>query len=223
MKKNKPWPIEGFIGVLIAVIVIFLIIPLFSTSIYTHITLQGCFTLMILSVIYTVSYETWMRRLGILLSIPFIALNAISIINDSLLFMVIAYSFFCLFLLFAIFLLGRKVLRAPEIDTDLICGTLTIYLFAGILWAKFYFIDNSLFLHSFHGVNSVDFRTGNLSDGYKNQFDLLYYSFCTITTLGIGDLLPLHQLSRSLTIMEAMFGQLYVATVVAKTISVWRR
>jgi Ion channel len=45
--------------------------------------------------------------------------------------------------------------------------------------------------------------------------DHLYFSFITITTVGYGDLAPAGDLARSLSILEALIGQLYLVTVVA--------
>ena len=45
--------------------------------------------------------------------------------------------------------------------------------------------------------------------------DLLYYSFVTISTLGYGDITPVTRLARSLCIIEAVIGQLYLVVSVA--------
>jgi ion channel len=45
--------------------------------------------------------------------------------------------------------------------------------------------------------------------------DFLYFSFATLTTTGYGDLVPGSNLARSLAILEALTGQIYLVTVVA--------
>lgn len=222
-KKRKVWPVGGFIGLLIAAAIIFLVIPLFSSSFYTHLALQSCFTLMILSIIYTFNRLSFLWMLCFALVLPFIVFDLYSTFNHSLYGMIAAYGFYCIFLSITIYLLAQRVLTSPAIDTDLIFGTLAIYFLTGILWAKLYFLNDALFPGSFHGITHLDLKLGSLADGYRNQFDFLYYSFCTLTTLGMGDIAPVHRLAKSLTMLEVIFGQLYVATIVAKTISVWRR
>lgn len=64
--------------------------------------------------------------------------------------------------------------------------------------------------------DSIDFL-----NTYEQQFNFLYYSFATLATLGMGDITPLDHLAKSLTAMEAMFGQLFVAIIIAKLVSVW--
>ena len=44
---------------------------------------------------------------------------------------------------------------------------------------------------------------------------MTYFSFVTLTTVGYGDILPVHPLARSLANLEAIIGQLYPATLLA--------
>jgi hypothetical protein len=48
---------------------------------------------------------------------------------------------------------------------------------------------------------------------------LIFFSFGTLTTAGAGDLAPLHPIARSLTNVEAMIGQLYPATLLARIVT----
>jgi hypothetical protein len=46
-----------------------------------------------------------------------------------------------------------------------------------------------------------------------------YFSISTITTLGFGDILPVHPFSRTLATIEALVGQLYPAILLARLVS----
>ncbi|WP_456748885.1 potassium channel family protein [Bradyrhizobium sp. USDA 4354] len=46
------------------------------------------------------------------------------------------------------------------------------------------------------------------------------FSFATMTTTGYGDVAPLHPVARRLCNMEAIFGQLYPATLVARLVTI---
>ena len=48
---------------------------------------------------------------------------------------------------------------------------------------------------------------------------LLYFSFVTLTTVGYGDIVPVHPTVRSLAITEALIGQLYPAILIARLVS----
>ena len=50
---------------------------------------------------------------------------------------------------------------------------------------------------------------------------ILYFSFVTLTSTGFGDVAPVHPLVRTLTNVEAIIGQLYPATLLARLLSPW--
>ena len=115
----------------------------------------------------------------------------------------------------------KKIVRAALINADLIFGALMVYLLAGILWANFYLIENILSPGSFQGAGILTFDSSTFLTIYEQQFNFLYYSFATLATLGTGYITPLNHLAKSLTAMEAIFGQLFVAIIIAKLVSVW--
>jgi len=43
----------------------------------------------------------------------------------------------------------------------------------------------------------------------------LYYSYVTLSTLGYGDITPVTPIARTLSFLEALFGQFYIAILVA--------
>jgi hypothetical protein len=50
--------------------------------------------------------------------------------------------------------------------------------------------------------------------------DLLYYSFVTLATVGYGDVSPASPAARSLSLIEAVIGIMYVATMIARFVSI---
>jgi len=51
---------------------------------------------------------------------------------------------------------------------------------------------------------------------------LRYYSFVTLTSLGFGDITPVHPVARSMTVLEALIGVLYPAVLIARLVSLER-
>jgi hypothetical protein len=49
--------------------------------------------------------------------------------------------------------------------------------------------------------------------------NLIYFSLITLTTTGFGDIVPLHPYARGLVNMEAVIGQLYPATLLARLVT----
>jgi len=48
---------------------------------------------------------------------------------------------------------------------------------------------------------------------------MTYYSFITLTTTGYGDIIPVHPVTRTLAMLEALVGQLYPAITLARLVS----
>ena len=55
--------------------------------------------------------------------------------------------------------------------------------------------------------------------GGAERPDFVYFSFVTLTTVGYGDVTPVHPLARSLAVAEALTGQLYPAILLARLVS----
>ena len=200
--------LKGIIGALLAIAAIFFIVPVFEKNFYTHLFLQCSIIVLIVSTVYTIDREHNVLIAGLFFLLPFIYFDSLSFLYSSTTHLVIAYSYFSIFTILAIIILMRKILHARFVNADLIFGALMVYLLSGALWANFYFVENIIFPQSFHGAGLFDFDSTTFLSSYEKQFNFLYYSFATLATLGMGDITPLSHLAKSLTTMEAMFGQL---------------
>jgi hypothetical protein len=70
------------------------------------------------------------------------------------------------------------------------------------------------------GLLVPDAFTGlTLKDNQRMSSSLIYFSFATLTTTGYGDIVPVHPVARSLCNLEAVIGQLYPATLLARLVS----
>jgi hypothetical protein len=49
----------------------------------------------------------------------------------------------------------------------------------------------------------------------------LYYSLTSLTTLGLGDITPVNSFARSLTVLEALLGQLFPAVILARILTLY--
>ena len=58
------------------------------------------------------------------------------------------------------------------------------------------------------------------ADGVIGNRDYFFFSFVTLTTLGYGDIVPLTVPARVFAVLEAVTGQLYIAVIIGKIISV---
>jgi hypothetical protein len=109
--------------------------------------------------------------------------------------------FFALAILF-------KTFKPGDITFQRIQGSIVVYLLMGLIFA---FAFQAIYLFagtpSYNNMNVYDFK------------GFLYFSFVTLTTVGYGDITPVHPLARSLANFEALIGQLYPAILIARLVS----
>lgn len=118
-----------------------------------------------------------------------------------------------LFFLMAFVFTVKAVIRTREIDANSIVGAICIFMMAAYLWAMTYSVILMFEPAAFKGVEigpSVAERFSQMS----------YFSFVTITTLGFGDISPVLPLAQSLVVLEAMFGQFFIAIFVAGMVAI---
>jgi hypothetical protein len=105
-----------------------------------------------------------------------------------------------------------QVFREGPITTYRIQGSILVYLLIGFTWAVAYQL-----LHTVTPA-ALSFAQGDPGPG-RSRDALIYYSFVTLTTVGYGDITPVHPAARSLAMAEALIGQLYPAILIARLVS----
>ena len=103
-----------------------------------------------------------------------------------------------------------QAFRAGPVTMHRIEGAIAAYLLLGITWASAYHFMRLLDPGAFTGAG-MGAGTGAAS--------FMYFSFVTLTTVGYGDVAPVHEVARSLAILEALTGQLYPAILLARLVS----
>jgi hypothetical protein len=104
------------------------------------------------------------------------------------------------------------VVDQDEVNAQSITGAICIYLLLGMMFVFFY---NATAL-----LGAGDFFAHG-GDGTRSL--RLYFSFVTLATLGYGDYTPTGDVGRTLAVLEALIGQLYLVTVLALLVSRLRR
>jgi hypothetical protein len=107
----------------------------------------------------------------------------------------------------------RSALRATAIGSEHIYAALSAYLLAGVSLGILYWALEQAWPGSLNYGGSV----------VKNftEADGIYFSFVTLATLGYGDFVPKTEVARGLTVLEAVTGQLYLAVMVARLVSLY--
>ena len=105
---------------------------------------------------------------------------------------------------------ARAAFDPGRINLHRIMGAVILYLYAGLIFASLYHLAEDVWRPAFSGLSTVR------SDSWS---DLLYFSLGTLTSAGYGDILPVHPFVRGLCNLEAVIGQLYPATFLARLVT----
>jgi len=116
-----------------------------------------------------------------------------------------------LVLLAAVVTIVHRVLVFPTVTLQSIFGAFSAYLIVGLMFASFFAA-----MYHFSG----DHFFANNQPGNTQTFQ--YFSFTTLTTLGYGDFTALENSGRAVAVMEALTGQIFLATLVARLVAAFR-
>jgi len=131
--------------------------------------------------------------------------------SNDILYLVVYFSVFCFFFFITVFLV-RRVARSKEVTGTIIINAINGYLLIGIFGAVLLAMVDTLQKFILHtDIVTINFK-GGTAEGFH---DFLYFSFVTLTTLGYGDITPVSSIAKSITVVIAMTGQLYLTILVA--------
>ena len=148
---------------------------------------------------------------GIAFVIAGIVFNVLALNLASPVYLYASFAALFGFLLLAISFTLKQIAIATDISPNRLIGAVCVYLLLGVIWAVAYTMLEMISPGSFGGFTPLQGR------GWDSEW--LYFSFVTMTTLGYGDILPVSATARALAYMQAVFGQLYVAILVAGLVS----
>jgi hypothetical protein len=92
-------------------------------------------------------------------------------------------------------------------------GAVAAYVLFGVTWSILYRLLDLCLPAAF----SIAAATAMTAAEQRESF--AYFSFVTLTTLGYGDITAVHPIARMFVIFEALIGQLYPATLLARLVS----
>jgi hypothetical protein len=105
-----------------------------------------------------------------------------------------------------------RVLHHRRVTFETVLGAVCIFVLVGLLFAFLFLAVDQL-------RDAPFFR----QVGPHGQGEYLYFSFVVLTTLGFGDLSPVRGLPQALVVIEALLGQIFLVTLVARLVTLWGR
>jgi len=105
--------------------------------------------------------------------------------------------------------IGRRILTSRKVTLNTLVAALCVYLMIGLLFTFLYLAMNTL--------HPDFFAQGRQTDPSV----YLYFSYITMTTVGFGDFTPASNVPRAAVVFEAIIGQIFLVTAVARLVSLY--
>ena len=204
---------QSFTLLLINLIIFFLLFPL---SVYPmgRLLIDGGFLLTNILIIKTLEMSKrslfLLRVLAIIVfSLTLIHARDVPMLTD--LTTILSSVAYMGFKLLAIYAISSKIFTQTKVDLNIINGGICLFLLLGFLWFNIYNIIVIIDVDAFRGITLDD----------EEFFQLMYYSFTTLTTLGYGDIVPVNKFAMILANIQAIVGMMYPAIYIARLVSLY--
>ncbi len=206
---------ESFAPVFFLTVVVAVATPVIDTTKFGRfIILLGMVAALLLALQRSLLYRRNFIRLGWVMVVA-LALTAASLIalshdRDAWRLQAIVAVLYVIVIVVALPAILIRTLLHPKVTLNTLAGVMTAYLFIGLMFTGvFRFID---------AVTEGEFFA---QEGQTEPGDFEYFSFITITTTGYGDLTPGNQAARTAAMAEAVTGQIFLVTVVARVVAMF--
>jgi len=153
---------------------------------------------------------------GLALAVPTVIMSWVAVFSGHLLAHVLHNVLVMTFFAFVGYHVLYAVLNDRRVTLDTIRGAVCVYVLVGIGWAYFYETLLSV------DATALQFPTTSQAPEESHDAslaDTTYFSFVTLSTLGYGDMTPRTRPAKLAACFEAVFGQFYLAVMVARLVS----
>lgn len=201
------------LALLISILLLFAVTPLAVTFRHGLLILDIAAATILVAASYALSERKHLFTIAVVLSV-------ISIIAAGLLLVfpqrwAVLLEHGCVVVLvtfFSVSILGY-VLRTGRVTVDRIFAAVCVYLLIGFAWTFAYAFLEEMVPDSFVALS----ETGQ-NDYVARVLGLRYFSFMTLTTVGYGDIIPRSPAARTMAMLEAVTGQIYLMVLVARLV-----
>jgi hypothetical protein len=140
------------------------------------------------------------------------SLRTISFFFPSLWLLTVQDVFGLLFFALLARLVFKRIFRDGPMTFYRIQGSVVIFLLIGLMYAMLYTVLERYYPNSLHVAEGEQVIKSTYSQ-------MLYFSFVTMTTLGIGDMIPSTPTAKALVVFQGMIGLLYPVIMIARLVS----
>lgn len=197
---------DTYLAVLVLLVITYFLVSLLPEATWSRLLEELAFGLTLLITLRTSHARPRLQRLARAGVVFGLALTLIgSLVGNTF---VLVYLVFMLLLLVTPFVILNRILRHKKVTIETIAGAIDVYVLIGLIFSSLY--------RSIAAIGGTPFFV-QTNHATANQF--LYFSFVTQATVGYGDLTPATNFGRSIVVIEALMGQIFLVTLVARLVS----
>jgi len=124
-----------------------------------------------------------------------------------------ALSITVVWLIYADSIIIAHLFNRRDVTVDTILGAIVAYLLVAVAFTLVFELIEIQKPGSFSGI-----ADGAALDRSELTSSMMYLSLVCITTMGFGDIVPISEIARPLAVLEGVFGQLYLAVMIARLV-----
>lgn len=207
---SRDWGLTAFLALL--VIMAFIISPLGTLTEFGQVLISVFFSLLLIAGVAAIAEKKASTLLATIFVLVIVALRWMTHLISSPWLATVSALSFIIFLVFLAVVVMRRVFGKGPINLHRIQGAIAGYLLLGLIWA---FAYDAILIQIPDAFLPADLGGGR----GPHMPGLIYFSFVTLTTVGYGDITPVHPIVRSMSNLEALVGQLYPAILIGRLVA----
>ena len=212
---NRP----GRFTLLLATILVLLVTqPMFSGHAFAQNLATVTMSLVLLTALYAFRGTRIYFAIALALLVPSVGCRFALLFTPSPTLEMVSAISSCMFLAVTVIALVSRLFIVKSVTLDTISAAICAYLLTAVAFAYGFAVVE---LRSPGSFSAALFQrpAGHIAPLIASLHSFIYYSFVCLTTTGFGDISPVSEGARSLSVMEAVIGQLYVAILIARLVS----
>ncbi len=196
---------------------VFVIYPFTFENNFAISVIHAFLILSLLNIAYLIQHHATLFRINFILGTSLIILSPIILFYPTTFLQITRTVLLLIFYALNISVFLNDITHKDRVTSDVILGALCVYIMIGLLFAGIYnFIE-------LHYPGSFHFDATNIKSQIEQSFNLAYFSFTTLTTVGFGDILPKTFIAKSIVVIEEITGIFYLAVLVSRLVAVAKK
>ena len=189
-----------------------LVVAAFATSATSVMVLLACVALTLLIALRTSRARPRSMRIALIAVVAGAIFGVVAVLENNPVWIGWMFAMMAALLFVTPIVIGRRILMQRKVTFETLFGAVSIYVIFGLLFAFVYlatrFISGEPFFANSDTVNPVNY---------------VYMSYITLTTVGYGDFTPGPDSAKMIAALEALIGQVFLVTTVARLVSLYGR